>query len=107
MNLPCLDGTNHRIAGTAKAYIRNVAEIFNHVRDVEINQMGYGAPPFANGQGFYEIYVKDMDDYGVTNFDGGSPINNNESPPRFNSSMTIDNDFQESQYDSHGIEDQK
>ena len=70
-----LDNNNQRIPGTAKAYIHFVAQIFNHVWDVEIDQMGYSAPPFEIGQLYYNIYVEDMKDYGITNFDETTRIN--------------------------------
>ena len=97
-----LNNNNQRIPGTAKAYIHFVAQIFNHVWDVEINQMGYSAPPFESGQSYYNIFVEDMTDYGLT-----TPIqpqiNGTDVPPRYHSYIAIDNDFQESQYYSHGI----
>ena len=97
-----LDNNNQRIQGTVTAYIHSVAQIFNHVWDVEINQMGYSAPPFENGQSYYTVYVQDMHDYGVTNFDETTRINSGQDPPRYQSSITIDNDFQENQYYTHG-----
>ncbi|MGD1045835.1 MAG: MXAN_6640 family putative metalloprotease [Bacteroidota bacterium] len=102
-NTPALlDQYNNRIPGTAKAYIDSVARIFNHVWDVEITQMGYTPPPFENGQSYYNIYVQDMQDYGVTT-PNGSQINGTDVPPRYYSYITIDNDFQENQYYTHGI----
>jgi hypothetical protein len=98
-----LDNNTQRIPGTANAYIHSVAQIFNHVWDVEINQMGYSAPPIENGQSHYDIYVQDMQDYGVTNFDETTRINSGQNPPLYRSSIMIDNDFQESQYFTHGM----
>lgn len=98
-----LDNNNERIDGTAKAYIHYVAQIFNHVWDVEIDQMGYTAPPFESGQSYYNVFVKDMTDYGITNFDESTQINSGQDPPLYRSSITVDNDFQESQYYTHGI----
>jgi hypothetical protein len=97
-----LDIALRRIPGTAKAYINFVAQIFNHVWDIEVEQMGYSAPPLENGQSFYNIYVKDMTDYGLTTF--GGQINGTGVPPRYTSNITIDNDYLESQFHSHGID---
>jgi len=98
-----LDKNNQRIPGSAKAYIKNVAQIFNTVWDMEINQMGYSAPPLEIGQSYYSISVQDMQDYGVTNFDETTRINSGQNPPLYRSSITIDNDFQENQYYTHGM----
>jgi hypothetical protein len=97
-----LDNNNQRISGTAKAYIHFVAQIFNHVWDVEINQMGYSAPPLESDS-LYKVYVEDMTDYGTTNFDESTRINSGQNPPLYWSSITIDNDFQETPYYTHGI----
>jgi hypothetical protein len=98
-----LNNNNQRIPGTAKAYIDSVARILNHVWDVEIDQMGYAAPPFESGQSFYNIYVEDLvSDYGDT-VPIDPQINGTDTPPRYRSYITIDNDFQESNYYSHGM----
>jgi hypothetical protein len=97
-----LDNNNQRIPGTAKAYIDSVARIFNHVWDVEITQMGYSAPPLESDS-LYNVYVVDMSYYGITNFDESTRINSGQDPPLYRSSITIDNDFQENQYYTHGI----
>ena len=96
-----LDNALRRIPGTAKVYISYVAQIFNHVWDIEVEQMGYSAPPLENDQSYYNIYVKDMTDYGLTTF--GGQINGTGVPPRYTSNITVDNDYQESQFHSHGI----
>ncbi|MCX6120466.1 MAG: hypothetical protein NTX44_02455 [Ignavibacteriales bacterium] len=87
-----LDSINQRILGTAKAYIQYVAQIFNHVWDVEVDQMGYSAPPFESGQSYYNIFVTNVTgEYGST-----TPIlqiNGSEYPPRYTSYITIDNDY--------------
>ena len=98
-----LDNNSQRIPGTAKAYIRLVAEIFNHVWDVEIDQMGYSAPPFEGGQAYYNIFVKDIRDYGETYFDETTRMNAEQNPPLYRSYIVIDNDYQEIQYYTHGV----
>jgi hypothetical protein len=89
-----LDDKNQRIPNSAKAYIHVVAQIFNHVWDVEVDQMGFTAPPMESGQSYYNILVtsETSDEYGST-----TPImpqvNGTDVPPRYCSSITIDNDY--------------
>jgi hypothetical protein len=88
-----LDDNNQRIPGTAKAYIQYVAQIFNHVWDVEVDSMRYTAPPFESGQSYYNIFVTNVTgEYGST-----TPImpqiNESEYPPRYTSYITMDNDY--------------
>jgi hypothetical protein len=96
-----LDNNNQRIPGTSKEYIHFVAQIFNHVWDVEIDQMGYSAPPLESDS-LYNVFVQDFGYYGLT-----TPIepqiNGTDIPPRYYSYITIDNDFQENKYYTHGI----
>ena len=89
-----LDNNNQRISGTAKTYIHSVAQIFNHVWDIEIDQMGYSAPPFESGQSYYNIYVENIGDYGDT-WKIPPQINGTDIPPRYFSYITVDNDYQE------------
>jgi hypothetical protein len=91
-----LDNNNQRIPGTAKAYIHSVAQIFNHVWDVEVDDLGYSAPPFESGQSYYNIIVTNLlpnnDGYGTT-----TPIMSQivgaGFAPRYPSFITIDNDY--------------
>jgi hypothetical protein len=87
-----LDNNNQRIPETAKAYIHFVAQIFNHVWDVEVDQMGYSPPPFESGQSYYNIYVENISDYGDT-WKIEPQINGTNVPPRYTSYITIDNDY--------------
>jgi hypothetical protein len=89
-----LDNINQRISGTAKAYIHAVAQIFNHVWDIEVDQMGYTAPPFESGQSYYTINVENIDDYGDT-WKILPQINGTDTPARYYSYITVDNDYQE------------
>jgi hypothetical protein len=89
-----LDNNNQRISGTAKAYIHAVAQIFNHVWDIEVDQMGYTAPPFESGQSYYTINVENIDDYGDT-WKILPQINGTDTPARYYSYITVDNDYQE------------
>ncbi|RPI04633.1 MAG: hypothetical protein EHM64_09345 [Ignavibacteriae bacterium] len=87
-----LDNANQRIPGSAKAYIHEVAAIFNHVWDVEIDQLGYEAPPFEDGQSHYNIHVENISDYGDT-WRIEPPTNGSELPPRYKSYISVDNDY--------------
>jgi hypothetical protein len=69
-------------------YVDSVGRIFNHVWDVEIGQMEYGPPLFQTGQSYYNIYINNRGDYGVTQLD--SLI----SGQRYSSYIEIDNDYQ-------------
>ena len=95
-----LDNNNQRISGSAKAYIHAVAQIFNHVWDIEVDQMGYTAPPFESGQSYYTINVENIDDYGDT-WKILPQINGTDIPPRYYSYITVDNDYQ--QFATRGI----
>jgi hypothetical protein len=95
-----LDNNNQRISGSAKAYIHAVAQIFNHVWDIEVDQMGYTAPPFESGQSYYTIDVENIDDYGDT-WKILPQINGTDIPPRYYSYITVDNDYQ--QFATRGI----
>jgi hypothetical protein len=97
LNTPCLlDNFNNRIPGTSKAFIDSVASIFNHVWSVEVDQMGYTAPPFEDGQSYYNIYVEELGSsiYGQTTA-VGTPINGSSIPPRYSTFIEIDNDFKD------------
>jgi hypothetical protein len=92
-----LDNFNNPIPGTTKAYIDSVANIFDHVWSVEVDQMGYTAPPFEDGQSYYNIYVVELGSsvYGLT-MPVGAPINGSSiPPPQYRSYIEIDNDFRE------------
>jgi hypothetical protein len=93
VNTPALlDQYNNRIPGTAKAYVDSAARIFNHVWDVEIDQMGYSAPPFEPPQSYYYVYIISMGDYGATT--PSTQIAGSNNPGRFYSYIEVNNDFQ-------------
>jgi hypothetical protein len=93
INTPALlDQYNNRIPGTAKAYVDSTARIFNHVWDVEIDQMGYEAPPFEPPQSYYYVYIISTDDYGATT--PYTQIASSNNPARYYSYIDVNNDFQ-------------
>ena len=98
-----LDNNNQRIPGTAKAYINFVAQIFNHVWDVEIESLKYAAPPL-DSDSLYDVYVEDL---GNGNYGGTTPVepqlNGTGIPPRYRSYVSVDNDFQGTLFYTHGI----
>jgi hypothetical protein len=99
INTPALiDEFNNRIPGTAKAYIDSVARIFNDVWDIEIDSMGYAAPPLET---YYSIYVKEISEYGITW--PVQQISGSDNPARWHSYIEVQNDFRENQFYSKGI----
>jgi hypothetical protein len=92
MNTPALlDQYNNRIPGTAKAYVDSAARIFNHVWDVEIDQMGYTAPPSESPDSYYYVYILSMTDYGATT--PTTQIAGSNNPARYYSYIEVNNDF--------------
>ncbi len=83
-------------------YIDSAAVIFDLVWDTEINQMGYPAPPGADGNpvSIYHIYFTDFEYYGVTWFDEQLVIDN---MVKYTSHMEVDNDFSEYYFYSPGL----
>lgn len=80
-----------RIPGTQLAYAQAVAGYFDHAYDVEVTQRGYQAPPFESGLARYNIYIRNMADYGrtITN----AVIPGSTRMPLFTSYIQIENDF--------------
>ena len=74
------------------SFVRQIAETFDHVYDVEINQLGYQPPPsdFGVDGPEYDVYVHNISDYGYTNYDQpvpGTPWQD------YTSFIEMDNDF--------------
>ncbi|MGA3287573.1 MAG: MXAN_6640 family putative metalloprotease [Bacteroidota bacterium] len=94
-----LDASNQRISNTAEAYIDSVGKIFNDVYHVEIDTLGYVAPPFESGETHYRILVSDMSNYsygtyGSTNWDESlPPLNSDGYAPRYPCFVELHNDF--------------
>ena len=60
--------------GTIPPYVINLASYLDHVWDREVNNMGYKAPPpdgSAGGDGKYDVYIKNINAYGYTDYDTG------------------------------------
>ena len=91
-----LDASYRRIEGTHYQYADSVAQIFDHVWDVEIGTLGFPAPPSDNGDGGgneYDIYIHSMTDFGLTDFPGPGTVYPGEVAPRYASYISIDCDF--------------
>lgn len=98
-NVPALlDVNNQPIPNTAEAYVDSVGAIFNYIYSVEIDGLGYQAPPHEQGESSYRIYIKDQgkDGYGLTDWDSDAPnLNPNGNPPRYACYVEVDNDFKD------------
>jgi len=86
-------------------YIDSAAVYCDHVWEVEINQLGFQAPPDANGQPLqrYPIYFTGFGYYGLTNFDLGEDIaalpGNN-----YTSYIEINNNFYQHSFYTSGLQ---
>jgi len=85
-------------------YIDSAASILEHVWDVEINQMGYSAPPQQNGQPVttYHIYFTDFAYYGVTtpgDVDIAALAGDNRT-----SFIELENDYTENYFATKGLD---
>ncbi len=91
------------LPGTADAYADSVAAFFDYSWQREVNEMGYPPPPPDAGLGGddrYDIYIQDEQDYGSTTPD-------TQTSQTSSSSISLDNDFIESQFHSKGLEGAK
>ncbi len=91
-------------------YIDATLAACDSVWDFEVNVLGYPAPPSDSGRSgddAYDIFVTEWDYqqhfYGLTTPDYDNPLNAGE-PFRYTTFMTIDNDFAESYYSTHGTD---
>lgn len=100
-----LDGNNQPIPNSWHAYVDSVGKIFNHVWDVETGELGYAVPPLEVGDSVYNISIAKLGsrDYGFMIFDESTRINPAEDPPRYWSSIQIDNNYEPSQKYTFGI----
>jgi hypothetical protein len=98
-----LAGDTLRIPDSAHDYARKVAEVFDSVYQVEIEQFGFDAPPFEEALSQYHIYVLDFRGsvYGQTLFNLPLPSSGTVRPC-YASHMEIDNDFLG--YETRGID---
>lgn len=81
-------------------YIDSAAVIFDHVWQVEIEQLGFKVPPDANGNPVaqYPIYFTNFGYYGMTWFETSLPQN------RYSSYIEIHRNFAGSGFYTHGLE---
>lgn len=87
-----------RITGTAEQFIDSVDAYFESVWKLEIDTLGYGAPPADGVQGGgpeYDIYVEELgtDMFGQTFWNQSADLLEDGSRQRFSSYIEIDNDF--------------
>ena len=81
-------------------YVDRTAEIFDEVRETEINQLGYRPPP-SDGDDFYDVYVTDLApeySYGYTYGDAGF------GDLKSSSYIEIDNDYADHIYFTRGLD---
>ena len=72
-------------------FIALTASAFDHVYDVEVNQMGFMAPPIDDPEApEYDVYVYNMGDYGATTPENAVPGTARDD---YTSWIEIDNDF--------------
>ncbi len=93
INAPSLlDGSNVQISNTVEQYVDSVGKYFNMAWAVEIDSLGYDAPPFQSGEDSYDVYIHEENSglYGLT-----MPVSqiNTTYPPLYDSYIEIDNDY--------------
>jgi hypothetical protein len=86
-----LDLSGNRIPNSWEEYVDSVGAIFNHVWEVETSGLGFDAPPLETGEIAYNVYVKNISDYGYTQPE--ELISGSQSPQRWTSWIGIDNDY--------------
>ncbi len=99
VNAPSLitsDSLPEPIPNTAEAFVDSAGKIFNEVYHVEVEQLGYDAPPFESGETQYRILIGGISDYGLTNWDPTlNPLNPGSPAPRFPCYIEINNNFKD------------
>ena len=99
VNAPSLitsDSLHELIPNTAEAFVDSAGKIFNEVYHVEVEQLGYDAPPFESGETQYRILIGGISDYGLTNWDPTiNPLNPGSPAPRFPCYVEINNNFKD------------
>ena len=99
INMPALlDVNNQPLPNTAEAYVDSVGAIFNYVYSIEVDALGYQAPPHEQGESYYRIYIQDqgVDGYGLTDWDPDAPnLKPSGDPPRYACFVEVDNDFKD------------
>lgn len=88
-----LSPTLDTIPNSAEAFVDSVGRIFNDVYHTEIEQLGYDPPPFEPGESHYRIFIVNIGDYGITDWDQSLPLNPGSSAPRYPCFVEINNSF--------------
>ncbi|MBM4170070.1 MAG: hypothetical protein FJ215_13080 [Ignavibacteria bacterium] len=96
-NEPALLQGNTRMPNSYSIYVDSVAAIFDYVWRVQVEQLGYNAPPSDKGKGGgleYDIYVVNLGGgtFGVTYWSEDDAISTGTNQ-RFSTYMEIDNDY--------------
>lgn len=78
-------------------YVDTVAETFDEVWEIEINQLDYRPPPL-DGDAFYDIYIKDLSVYNAYGFTYPEI-----SETKTHSFIEIDNNYSDGIYHTKGI----
>ena len=91
-----LDSAGRRIPDSWRAYVDSVGSVFNHVWTVEIDSLGYSAPPLEPQQNRFNVYIANLGSslYGYTWLTTpGQPVNPGELTPRYTIYVVIHHDF--------------
>jgi len=93
---------------TTYEYVDSIAKYEDEAYDLEIIQMGYPKPPFGALDSTWHIYLADLGTSGVYGFTQQADSNpfavSPSGLPRFRAFTTIDNDFAEPSYPTHGFD---
>jgi hypothetical protein len=99
LNEPALltsDSLQEPVPNTAEAFVDSVGRIFNEVYHVEVDLLGYDAPPFEPGETQYRVLIGNISDYGWTNWDPTmAPLNSGSPAPRYPCYVEINNTFKD------------
>ena len=102
-NVPALlDANNRPIPGTAEAYVDSAGRFFNDAWTIEIDRLGFGAPPL-DPDNSYHVEISNLTSglYGRTWPD--TPAVGGGNPARYRSHIEIDNDFSDDLYYTKGM----
>jgi hypothetical protein len=100
-NTPALitDGTSaHRLQNTYEQFIDSVAYYFDYAWKLEVDTLGYPAPPSDGAQGGgpeFDVYVEEMgtNEFGLTSWNQSTDLIEDGARQRFSTYIEIDNDF--------------
>ncbi len=87
---------------TTVSFAEQIASVFEHCWQVEVEQLRFRPPPsdFGVDGPEYDVYVMNINDYGYTNADREIP----ETPrDDWTSFIVVDNDFANPRYHTHGV----